>query len=76
MYKQEWYGRGRGEVNYSMEILEQHVGVRASFHRCGEAIAELRRKLFDQRMIEKDHIVSGIGWRQGEAGGRGPVRCR
>lgn len=43
-----------------MEILKQHVGVQTSFPRHGEVIAELHRKLFDQRMIEKARTVQGI----------------
>lgn len=47
------------EVSCSMEILEQRAGVPTSFCRHGDAIAELHRKPFDQRMMEKEHIVSG-----------------
>ena len=57
--------RGRSRVSYSMEILEEHVGVWTSFPRHREFIAELPRKLFNQRMTEKADVLTGIeaeGW--------------
>ena len=45
-------------------ILEEHVGVWTSFPRHREFIAELPRKLFNQRMTEKADALTGT-----EAGG-------
>lgn len=51
-------------MSCSVEILEEHVGVWTSFPRHGEFIAELPRKLFNQRMTEKADALMGV-----EAGG-------
>lgn len=67
-------------MSYSVEILEERVGVWTSFPRHGEFSAELPRKLFNQRMTEKADALMGVeaggGLRLevGETGGRGPVR--
>lgn len=48
-----------GEAGCSVEVLEQQAGLWPSLCSHGEATAELRRKPFDQRVMEKDHIISG-----------------